>query len=111
MMDVMRDQLLTPGEVAKLFRVDPKTVTRWAEAGLLQSLKTPGGHHRFWQSTVITLLNPTCGDNVEPLHALAAWLVSLDSPDAETERRMVTLNKIIERARRALADTAHGKES
>ena len=25
--------LLTPAEVASLFRVDPKTVTRWAKAG------------------------------------------------------------------------------
>ncbi|NCV44974.1 MAG: helix-turn-helix domain-containing protein, partial [Actinobacteria bacterium] len=27
--------LLTPSEVASLFRVDPKTVTRWAKAGKL----------------------------------------------------------------------------
>ena len=27
------ERLLTPGEVAALFRVDPKTVTRWASAG------------------------------------------------------------------------------
>ena len=28
-----RERLLTPGEVASLFRVDPKTVTRWADEG------------------------------------------------------------------------------
>lgn len=39
--------LLTPGEVAALFRVDPKTVTRWAASGRLSSLRTPGGHRRF----------------------------------------------------------------
>jgi len=39
--------LITPGEVAALFRVDPKTVTRWAAAGKLSSVFTPGGHHRF----------------------------------------------------------------
>lgn len=38
---------MTPGEVAELFRVDPKTVTRWAVAGKIQSMKTPGGHRRF----------------------------------------------------------------
>ena len=27
------DRLLTPSEVAALFRVDPKTVTRWAQQG------------------------------------------------------------------------------
>ena len=30
------DRLLTPGEVAALFRVDPKTVTRWAAAGRIR---------------------------------------------------------------------------
>jgi excisionase family DNA binding protein len=40
-------RVLTPGEVAILFRVDPKTVTRWAAAGKLRSIKTPGGQHRF----------------------------------------------------------------
>lgn len=51
-----RDRLLTPGEVAVLFRVDPKTVTRWAEAGRLPCLKTPGGHRRFRESHVRALL-------------------------------------------------------
>jgi excisionase family DNA binding protein len=41
------DSLLTPGEVASLFRVDPKTVTRWAASGRITSLKTPGNHRRF----------------------------------------------------------------
>ena len=41
------DALLTPAEVAALFRVDPKTVTRWARAGKLTSLRTLGGHRRY----------------------------------------------------------------
>jgi len=49
-------RLLTPGEVAAMFRVDPKTVTRWAAAGRLASLRTPGGHRRFWESEVRALL-------------------------------------------------------
>jgi len=48
--------LLTPGEVAVMFRVDPKTVTRWAHAGRLGSLRTPGGHRRFRESEVMQLL-------------------------------------------------------
>jgi predicted site-specific integrase-resolvase len=39
--------LIKPGEVADLFRVDPKTVTRWGQAGRLAVVNTPGGHHRF----------------------------------------------------------------
>ena len=46
------DELLKPGEVAELFRVDPKTVTRWANAGKIQSVKTLGGHRRFKASVV-----------------------------------------------------------
>ena len=51
-----RDRLLTPGEVAALFRVDPKTVTRWASAGRIGSIRTPGGHRRFRESEVRALL-------------------------------------------------------
>lgn len=51
-----RDPLLTPGEVAVLFRVDPKTVVRWANAGKLSSIRTPGGHRRFKTSEVKALL-------------------------------------------------------
>ncbi len=52
-----RGRLLTPGEVAALFRVDPKTVTRWAAAGRISSIRTPGGHRRFRESEVRALLD------------------------------------------------------
>ena len=57
-----RDRLLTPGEVATLFRVDPKTVTRWASAGRIGSIRTPGGHRRFRESEVRALLRGENGD-------------------------------------------------
>jgi excisionase family DNA binding protein len=41
------DALLTPAEVAQLFRVNPKTVTRWARAGKITAIRTLGGHRRF----------------------------------------------------------------
>ncbi len=50
------DALLTPAEVASLFRVDPKTVTRWAVAGKLTSLRTLGGHRRYPAAEVRALL-------------------------------------------------------
>jgi excisionase family DNA binding protein len=50
------DRMLTPGEVGALFRVDPKTVTRWAKAGRISSIRTPGGHRRFRESEVRALL-------------------------------------------------------
>jgi excisionase family DNA binding protein len=51
--DMMAEhELLTPSEVAVLFRVDPKTVTRWAQAGRISSIRTIGGHRRFRASEV-----------------------------------------------------------
>jgi excisionase family DNA binding protein len=50
------EPLLTPSEVATLFRVDPKTVTRWAKAGKLTSIRTLGGHRRYRESEVRSLL-------------------------------------------------------
>ena len=48
-------ELLTPAEVAELFRVDPKTVTRWAKAGRLDSVRTPGGHRRYSRVQVLAM--------------------------------------------------------
>lgn len=53
---IQRGSLLTPGEVAVLFRVDPKTVTRWAQAGKLSTVRTLGGHRRFHEDEVRELL-------------------------------------------------------
>jgi len=39
-----------------MFRVDPKTVTRWAKAGKLTSIRTLGGHRRYRESEVRALL-------------------------------------------------------
>ena len=46
------DALLTPAEVAAMFRVNPKTVTRWARAGKLNAIRTLGGHRRFRASEI-----------------------------------------------------------
>ena len=58
--------LLTPREVAELFGVDPKIVTRWAKAGKLTSIRTLGGHRRYRKSEVQSLLTtaPNRGTNV-----------------------------------------------
>lgn len=58
---------LTPSEVASLFRVDPKTVTRWAQAGRIPSFKTPGGHRRFYEDEIRPFL-----ESGIPAEALAA---------------------------------------
>ena len=55
--------LLTPSEVALLFRVDPKTVTRWAKSGKLTSIRTLGGHRRYKESEVKALLLKTTSNS------------------------------------------------
>ena len=56
--DMMAEhELLTPSEVAVMFRVDPKTVTRWARAGKISSIRTIGGHRRFRTSEVQRFLD------------------------------------------------------
>lgn len=53
------DRLLKPSEVAEMFRVDSKTVTRWVAAGKFSTgvmVKTPGGHSRFWESKIREIL-------------------------------------------------------
>ena len=57
-----QENLLTPAEVAALFRVDPKTVTRWAKAGKLTSIRTLGGHRRYKESEVKALLKTITPD-------------------------------------------------
>lgn len=47
-----QDILMTPGEVAKIFKVTSKTVTRWAKEGKISFITTPGKHKRFWKSEV-----------------------------------------------------------
>ena len=41
------NRLLTRRQVAALFGVSASTVTRWAQRGLLKTVRTPGGHYRF----------------------------------------------------------------
>ena len=64
-MEAQKDDLLTPAEVAKLFRVDPKTVTRWAKAGKLSSIRTLGGHRRYRKEEVTRILEGTTTGSAE----------------------------------------------
>lgn len=56
-MNLVEQDLMTPAEVAALFRVDPKTVTRWANSGKITAKRTLGGHRRYLRSEVSALLN------------------------------------------------------
>lgn len=49
-------EFLTPGQVAKLFNVRPRTVTRWADTGKLPYIRIPSGHRRYPKNAVMELL-------------------------------------------------------
>jgi excisionase family DNA binding protein len=53
--------LFTPAEVAAMFRVSPKTVTRWAREGKLSCVRTLGGHRRYHRAEVLRLLRSGTG--------------------------------------------------
>jgi predicted site-specific integrase-resolvase len=75
------EKLLTPAEVGALFRVAPKTVTRWAGEGWLESVLTAGGHHRFPEGQFAAVINAgPLLDRAEvaavfrvSVHAIARW--------------------------------------
>jgi excisionase family DNA binding protein len=69
--------LLTPAEVAAAFRVDPKTVSRWAKAGKLSSVRTLGGHRRYLETEVLEKLSNAAVDEDLPV-----WM----APDSGTSR-------------------------
>ncbi|MEV8630109.1 BldC family transcriptional regulator [Streptosporangium sp. NPDC051023] len=54
--EITIEALLTPSEVAALFRVNPKTVARWARTGKLTSVRTIGGHRRYRETEIRALL-------------------------------------------------------
>ena len=55
--DTAVERLLTPAEVVTIFRVDPKTVSRWARTGRLHALRTLGGHRRYPESEIWALVD------------------------------------------------------
>lgn len=60
------DRLLWPREAAAAFRIDTKTLTRAARAGLIACEMTPGGTRRYRESEVCRIL----GGPVVPLMTL-----------------------------------------
>lgn len=49
------ERYIKTSEVAKILRVSPKTVSRWAKEGKLPHLVTLGGHRRFPASAIRAL--------------------------------------------------------
>lgn len=66
--------LLKPSEVAKLFRVDSKTVTRWAASNRMASVSTPGGHRRFEARVVVQSMLRSGGNPGEVAQSVAQFV-------------------------------------
>jgi excisionase family DNA binding protein len=69
------EPLLTPSEASARFRVDCKTISRWAKAGKLHSIRTLGGHRRFYENEVTALLR---GETWDPPPGVT---LEQDAPD------------------------------
>jgi excisionase family DNA binding protein len=84
------DNLLTPAEVAQMFRVDPKTVTRWAQTGKLTTIRTLGGHRRYREPEVLALLNPAKGQEQDMLGAAVRtlWRPGVTGPAATVRNKL-----------------------
>src|ERR1039457_2498088 len=91
MPSVKAEPLLTPAEVATMFRVDPKTVTRWAKAGKLTSARTLGGHRRYREREIRELIAASSQERVPdpmaaPVHTLLP--ISVTGPAAAARKRL-----------------------
>ena len=82
------EPLLTPQEVATMFRVDPKTVTRWAKAGKLTSIRTLGGHRRYRETEVRALLGAVPEQPADPARAYWSTLWGGVTPPAAISSRL-----------------------
>ena len=112
MPSVKAEPLLTPAEVATMFRVDPKTVTRWAKAGKLTSARTLGGHRRYREREIRDLIAASSQERVPdpmaaPVHTL--WPIAVTGPAAAVRKRLqaagiATVGKLVKQDASALRD-------
>jgi excisionase family DNA binding protein len=53
---IVNDQLLTSSEVGELLQVNPSSVKKWVDDGLLLAFRTPGGHRRIRAADLVAFL-------------------------------------------------------
>ena len=47
-------KLFTPSQVGQIFNVDPKTASRWAQSGKLDSVRTPNNTMRITGDSLVS---------------------------------------------------------
>ncbi len=61
-----KDSYMKPKQVAKLFGVSPKTISRYADEGRLPCIVTLGGHRRFPREAILNVLVASAHDTELP---------------------------------------------
>ena len=62
MTETQEIEYLTPSQVARVLHVSPKTVSRWADQGLLSCVITLGGHRRFRRQEIKEVVRRMTGE-------------------------------------------------
>ncbi len=99
-MEDRRDEWLSLSEASELLGVHPVTLRRWANRGILPTIRTPGGHRRFRRQDVEALMRIR-REEVEPdfslppgEQTLPEWMEAFQDPEL--------LQRIRERGQRLL---------
>ncbi len=68
--DSFSTRWITLGQACKLLGVNESTLRRWADAGHVRSFRTPGGHRRFSEEDLRSLVAGRGGTGGEPYTSL-----------------------------------------
>lgn len=66
------DEYVTVSEAARISFLSNDTIRRYADKGILASVRTPSNHRRFLRSDVLALLTPVVSTPVEATGAISA---------------------------------------
>src|SRR3989441_3049638 len=67
---------ITLGQACKLLGVNESTLRRWADAGHVRSFRTPGGHHRFSEEDLRSLVAGQSAAGQEPYTGIGNMALS-----------------------------------
>ncbi len=96
--------LITTGEAARLCGVDPKTIGRWADAGVLKSHRTVGGRRRMLRSDILAFIHARGIPQITPEAPAGPRIAVVDD---EPRAARALLRSLVQLAPAAECRTAH----
>jgi excisionase family DNA binding protein len=72
------DHLYTTHEISRMLQVDPSTISKWIDRGMLIAFRTPGGHRRVRSADLRTFLIAHQMPVPEELGSAAIKLLAVD---------------------------------